>query len=106
MPVDRLGPVDSSYSFPSGHTLGSAVLLGIVLLLLVPMIRARAPRVVATAGITALALGIGLSRVYLGYHWASDVARLMAHRDRGTSAAFTIAYIRRILIRRRSGPRA
>jgi undecaprenyl-diphosphatase len=71
--VDRLGPVDSSYSFPSGHTLNSAVFLGLVVLLLVPLIPARRQRIAAVAGAGVLALGIGLSRIYLGYHWASDV---------------------------------
>jgi membrane-associated phospholipid phosphatase len=72
--VDRLGPVDASYSFPSGHTLNSAVFLGLVALLLVPMIGSLSRRIAAVIGMTVLAFGIGLSRVYLGYHWASDVA--------------------------------
>ncbi|GAA3525349.1 hypothetical protein GCM10022234_22950 [Aeromicrobium panaciterrae] len=72
--ANRLGPVDSSYSFPSGHTLNSAVLLGLVVILLVPLIAARRKRIAAVLGAGLLALGIGLSRIYLGYHWASDVA--------------------------------
>jgi membrane-associated phospholipid phosphatase len=71
--VDRLGPLDASYSFPSGHTLNSAVFLGLVLLLVVPMIPTRGRRIAAAAGTAVLAVGIGLSRVYLGYHWASDI---------------------------------
>jgi undecaprenyl-diphosphatase len=71
--VDRLGPVDHSYSFPSGHTLDSAVLLGLVLVLLVPLI-GRAPyRWLAGLAAVVLAVAIGLSRLYLGYHWATDV---------------------------------
>lgn len=70
----RLGPVDSSYSFPSGHTLNSAVLLGLVVILLVPLLRSRSRRIAVDGGLALLAFGIGLSRVYLGYHWASDIA--------------------------------
>ncbi|MGA8988039.1 phosphatase PAP2 family protein [Aeromicrobium sp.] len=69
----RLGPVDSTYSFPSGHSLNSAVLLGLFVILLVPIIRARSVRIAVGGGALLLAAGIGLSRVYLGYHWASDV---------------------------------
>ena len=71
--VDRLGPVDASYSFPSGHTLNSTVFLGLVALLLIPMVRARRRRIVAVVGCIVLATAIGLSRIYLGYHWTTDV---------------------------------
>jgi membrane-associated phospholipid phosphatase len=70
----RLGPVDSSYSFPSGHTLNSTVFLGLVVILLVPTLNARRQRITVIGAAVSLAFGIGLSRVYLGYHWASDVA--------------------------------
>jgi membrane-associated phospholipid phosphatase len=71
--VDRLGPLDTTYSFPSGHSLNSAVFLGLVVLLLVPLIRDRRQRIAAGVGAGLLGFGIGLSRVYLGYHWATDV---------------------------------
>lgn len=71
--VDRLGPFDSTYSFPSGHTLNSAVLLGVTCLLLVPVLRRRSLRIVVDGGALVLAAGVGASRVYLGYHWATDV---------------------------------
>lgn len=71
--VDRLGPVDGSYSFPSGHTLNSAVFLGLVCLVLVPLISKRMLRRLAVGASVVLAAGIGASRVYLGYHWTTDV---------------------------------
>ena len=71
--VDRLGPVDHSYSFPSGHTLNSTVFLGLAVILLLPLIHRRSRRLAASAGAVVLALGIGWSRIYLGYHWTTDV---------------------------------
>jgi undecaprenyl-diphosphatase len=70
--VDRLGTLDTGYSFPSGHTLNSAVLLAVLVWLLWP-VTSRLARggLVATAGV--LAVGIGASRLYLGYHWLTDV---------------------------------
>ncbi|MCW2840210.1 MAG: phosphatidic acid phosphatase, partial [Aeromicrobium sp.] len=71
--TDRLGPFDSTYSFPSGHTLNSAVFLGLVCLLLVPLLSKRRARLGAYGLAVALAVGVGGSRIYLGYHWTTDV---------------------------------
>lgn len=71
--VDRLGAVDSTYSFPSGHTLNSAVLLGLVCVLLAPVLARRVARAAVCVAALVLAAGVGASRVYLGYHWTTDV---------------------------------
>ena len=63
--------VVNSWSFPSGHTLGSTAVLG---LLTVLAVRERPGRRTLLAAFGAfLVLVIGVSRVYLGVHWPTDV---------------------------------
>jgi undecaprenyl-diphosphatase len=60
-------------SFPSGHSLGSIVCYGAVLLVFLPAVRPGAWRRAFIAVITALVALIGISRVLLGVHYLSDV---------------------------------
>jgi undecaprenyl-diphosphatase len=59
-------------SFPSGHSLGSIVCYGAVLLVFLPAARGRWRPVFITV-IAALAALIGISRILLGVHYLSDV---------------------------------
>ncbi|QGF23036.1 phosphatase PAP2 family protein [Raineyella fluvialis] len=71
--VDAVPPYEYSPSFPSGHTLNSLVIAGVVAYLLVLRQRRRRDRVL-TVGVAALfAFTIGVSRVFLGHHWLTDV---------------------------------
>lgn len=70
--VDRL-IAEPSFSLPSGHALGSIVVLGVLAAVVVILVPQRGARVTA---ITLAVLGtgtIGVSRIYLGVHWTSDV---------------------------------
>lgn len=68
-----LGPVDSSFAFPSGHTLNSTVFLGMLAGLIWTGLRSPAAKAAVASAALLLSVGIGLSRIYLGYHWATDV---------------------------------
>ena len=68
-----IGPPATDPSFPSGHTTsGSVVWVLGALLLASTLIQPWARRLVIVAG-AALAVVIGMTRAYLGYHWATDV---------------------------------
>jgi undecaprenyl-diphosphatase len=68
-----VGPVDTGFSFPSGHTLFSTVFAGMVVVLLVWPTASRLRRTVAVAVASLASLAVGATRVYLGYHWTTDV---------------------------------
>ena len=60
-----------SYSFPSGHAMASAAVYGAVAILMGRADPANARRY--HLGAAVLVLLIGISRVYLGVHWFTDV---------------------------------
>ena len=77
--VGRLRPVvahpiahGTGNSFPSGHSLGSVVCYGAILLVFLPVARSRWRTTFITAIVALVAL-IGISRVLLGVHYLSDV---------------------------------
>ncbi|WP_308188509.1 phosphatase PAP2 family protein [Nocardia spumae] len=70
--VDRLVS-ETNASFPSGHALGSTTITGIVAALVVIGTARRSIRVVAVAVAAGFAVIIGLTRIYLGVHWTTDV---------------------------------
>jgi undecaprenyl-diphosphatase len=57
-------------SFPSGHTLGSTVTYGVLLLVFASVPRGR---VALTSLVVAVVVVVGLTRVALGVHYATDV---------------------------------
>ncbi len=79
--VGRLRPVvahpvahGTGNSFPSGHSLGSIVCYGAVLLVFLPATRPGSPRTTLRYGIGLSIAAIGISRILLGVHYLSDVA--------------------------------
>ncbi len=63
--------VETTYSYPSGHALGSMVLYGFLSYVLAT-IYPRYARVFYSVA-TLLIVAIGLSRLYLGVHWPTDI---------------------------------
>ncbi len=61
------------YSFPSGHALAAVLLYGVLAFLLVLSIRSRGSRIAVALAAGAFIVLVGVSRVYLGVHWPSDV---------------------------------
>src|SRR5580693_1180944 len=77
--VGRLRPVvahpvahGTGNSFPSGHSLGSIVCYGAILLVFLPAARGRWRTAFVAVIVTLIAL-IGVSRILLGVHYLSDV---------------------------------
>ena len=71
--TEAVPPYEYAFSFPSGHALNSTVIAGMVAYLLVRRLRTRCARAAAVIVAIAWALAMGLSRVFLGHHWLTDV---------------------------------
>jgi membrane-associated phospholipid phosphatase len=63
----------SGFSFPSGHAAASALLAGTLIWLAGRAGLPRRPRLVVGAVLLGWAVLVGVSRIYLGVHWVSDV---------------------------------
>ena len=66
-------PLEVSASFPSGHTLNATVLTTVIVYLVLIETTAAWQRTLAITLGTLFVLGMGLSRVFLGHHWLTDV---------------------------------
>lgn len=72
-PTPFFGPVPHTYSFPSGHALFSFCFYGVLAGLLTDRIQSRLVEAVIWVAAAILVAAIGLSRIYLGVHYPTDV---------------------------------
>jgi undecaprenyl-diphosphatase len=72
-PTPFVGSVPRTPSFPSGHALFSFCFYGVLAGLLVGRTRSRIAQIAIWSAAAVLVLLIGLSRIYLGVHYPSDV---------------------------------
>lgn len=64
---------EADHAFPSGHVTGTVALLG-ALTVVVGHHSGRPARVVMAAATAVAAVAVGFTRLYIGVHWATDVA--------------------------------
>ncbi|QWT18174.1 phosphatase PAP2 family protein [Collinsella sp. zg1085] len=79
MLVQRPRPVgfrlieETGFSFPSGHSMASMAFFGLIVWLIWHYEADKRQRVLLSGAFSLLILMIGISRIYLGVHYASDV---------------------------------
>ncbi|MBF5083075.1 phosphatase PAP2 family protein [Quadrisphaera sp. INWT6] len=71
--ADAVPPYEHSFSFPSGHTLNATAFAGVVAYLLLRRLHAAWARRLTVVVAVLFPLTIGVSRIFLGHHWFTDV---------------------------------
>lgn len=72
-PTDLMIIEESGYSFPSGHTMIAVIFYGFIIYLISKSKYKNKTKIIINTLLTILILLIGISRIYLGVHYATDV---------------------------------
>jgi undecaprenyl-diphosphatase len=72
--IVRVAEQQDSFGFPSGHVMGAALLYGALLIVIPLALKPGKLRNLAYGCAGAVLLLMGVSRIYVGAHWPSDVA--------------------------------
>ncbi len=65
--------IQGGYSYPSGHAMGSMTLYGFLIYLIYKSKLSKNIKIIFITLLLLLILLIGISRIYLGVHYASDI---------------------------------
>jgi len=72
-PIEYRMVEESSFSFPSGHAMTSATFYGLIIYFVLKNVKNKKIKDVICTTLGLLIFLIGVSRIYLGVHYASDV---------------------------------
>ncbi len=72
-PLDVAFIQETGYSFPSGHSMVAMAFYGLFIYLIFHSSLTKSYKILSILGLSLLILLIGISRIYLGVHYASDV---------------------------------
>lgn len=75
---------ESGFSFPSGHSMASMAFYGLIIYFVIRFVKNRALKIFLSIMLSLLIILIGMSRIYLGVHYPSDVL---------AGFVFTVAYL-------------
>ncbi len=64
---------ETGYSFPSGHSMVSMAFYGFLIYLCIKYLKNKKLKIILTTFLSILIIAIGISRIYLGVHYTSDV---------------------------------
>lgn len=64
---------ETGYSFPSGHSMVSTAFYGFLIYLICKYVKNKYLKYISTVLLSFLILWIGVSRIYLGVHYTTDV---------------------------------
>lgn len=64
---------ETGYSFPSGHSMNSMAFYGFMIYLIYKFVKNKYIKYIAITILSILIVSIGISRIYLGVHYTSDV---------------------------------
>lgn len=64
---------ETGYSFPSGHSMASMAFYGLIIYFVFKNVKNKPIKICTCVALSLLIIFIGISRIYLGVHYASDV---------------------------------
>ena len=82
-PIDQI-VIEKGYSFPSGHSMISMAFYGYFIYLIYKYVKSKKLKWILIVMLEFLIISIGISRIYLGVHYTSDVI---------SGFLFSIAYL-------------